>query len=52
MGDKRRFVGPAGAVFVPNVDELTIKQMVDAGQWTAVVPAPEPAKPATRRTKK
>lgn len=43
MAGKRRFIGPSGAVFVPNVDELTIKQMVAAGEWTPV-PAPEAPK--------
>lgn len=42
MGDKRRFVGPAGAVFVPHetVDEVTIKTLVDAGEWTLVESKP------------
>lgn len=36
---KRRFRGPGGGVFVPHrtVDDVTIKTMVDAGEWT-----PEP----------
>mgnify|MGYP001579717470 CR=1 FL=1 len=37
MADKRRFVGPSGAVFVPNVDDTTIDQMVRDGQWKPFV---------------
>jgi hypothetical protein len=38
MADKRRFRGPSGAVFVPHetVDEVTIKTLVEAGEWTPV----------------
>lgn len=47
MADKRRFVGPGGGVFVPNVDDQTIEQMVKAGHWTPVEPErpKRPAKP-------
>lgn len=36
--DNRRFVGPAGAVFVPHplVDEVTIASKVASGEWTPV----------------
>lgn len=40
MAGKRRFRGPGGGVFVPHhtVDEVTIKTLVDAGEWTPVEP--------------
>ncbi|HEY9353791.1 MAG TPA: hypothetical protein VIP28_11095 [Nocardioides sp.] len=46
--DKRRFVGLAGAVFVPHplVDEETIATKVESGEWTPVedkVPAKKTA---------
>lgn len=44
MAEKRRYVGPAGAVFVPNVDDETIRGKVSAGEWKPFVePKPEPA---------
>jgi hypothetical protein len=48
MADKRRFRGPSGAVFVPHetVDEVTIKTLVDAGEWTPVDEKKAPAKKA------
>lgn len=51
MTDKRRFVGPSGAVFVPNVPEDTIEQMVRDGEWKPIPePKPEP-KPVRSRKK-
>ena len=41
MAVKRRFVGPSGAIFVPNVPDDTIAVLVASGEWTEVVPAPE-----------
>lgn len=56
MGDdKRRFVGPGGAVFVPNVPDDTVELKVKAGEWTPVEPTPErkePAAPKRTRTPK
>lgn len=50
MADKRRFVGPDGAVFVPNVADDTIDYMVKTGQWTPVEETkPGPAKKAAKR---
>jgi len=47
MTAKRRFRGPAGAMFVPaeTVTEQTIKRYVESGEWTPVAdekPEPEP----------
>ena len=44
MAEKRRLVGPSGAIFVPNVPADTIAFMLKTGEWTEV-PAPEPADP-------
>lgn len=52
MGDKRRFVGPDGAVFVPNVADDTIEHMVSTGQWTPVEETKKPAKPKGTAKKK
>lgn len=48
--DGRRFVGPAGAVFVPHplLDETTIETKVASGEW---VPFEEP-KPAKKTASK
>lgn len=51
MVDKRRFVGPNGAVFVPNVADDTIEFMVAKGEWTPFE-EPEKAAKATKNTKK
>ena len=49
---KRRFVGPTGAVFVPNVADDTIEQMVRDGEWAPFVePEPEPV-PVKREYKR
>ena len=50
--DSRRFIGPAGAVFVPHplIDEDTIAANVASGDWTEVQPDPEPA-PRSRKSK-
>lgn len=44
MDGKRRFRGPGGGLFVPHhtVDEVTIKTMVDAGEWTPGGPETPP----------
>jgi hypothetical protein len=47
--EKRRFIGPNGAVFVPRVDESTIAQKVEAGEWREL---PSASAPAPRRRKK
>lgn len=39
--NKRRYVGPGGAVFVPNVDEVTIRLKVAAGEWKPVEDKPK-----------
>lgn len=56
MAGKRRFVGPGGGVFVPNVDDETIEQMVESGEWVPVEEstpsAPKPARKATKKTAK
>ena len=45
MAAKRRFVSSGGAVFVPNVPEDTIEQMVRDGEWKPFVePTPVPVK--------
>jgi hypothetical protein len=50
MAVKRRFVGPGGAVFVPNVPEDTIEQMVRDGLWKPFEePKPEPEKRSYKR---
>lgn len=51
--DKRRFVGPSGAIFVPNVPDDTIEVMVASGEWTPLAePAkPEPKRPRSRKAK-
>ena len=47
---KRRFVGPGGAVFVPNVPDDTIEQMVRDGEWTPYEePKPAPVKRDKRK---
>lgn len=49
---KRRFRSTeSGAVFVPNVDEATIRLMVAAGAWIEV-PAPAEPKPKTTRRRR
>lgn len=47
--DTRRFVGPAGAVFVPHplLDEVTIETNVQSGEWTPI----EESKPVKKATK-
>lgn len=50
MAGKRRFIGPSGGIFVPNVPEDTIAQHIKDGIWTPVkddAPA-EPVKPVKR----
>jgi hypothetical protein len=49
MADKKRYVGPGGALFVPNVSEDTIDQMVRDGEWK---PLPEPSTPLPRKPRK
>lgn len=49
MAGKRRFVGPNGAVFVPNVADDTIEHMVKTGQWSPAETKPEPAKKAAKK---
>lgn len=49
MADKKRYVGPGGAVFVPNVSQDTIDQMVRDGEWK---PLPEPTPPIVKPRKK
>lgn len=44
---KRRFRGPGGALFVPNVDDETIAVMVEAGEWTPVEGESSPASPVS-----
>jgi hypothetical protein len=48
--DDRRFVGPAGAVFVPHpyLDEDTIASKIASGEWTPVE-EPKPAKKAASK---
>ena len=36
MAEKRRFIGPGGGVFVPNVDDDTIALRVQSGEWEPV----------------
>lgn len=48
MPDKKRFVGPFGAIFVPNVPDDTIEVMVKAGEWRAYAPPTKP-EPVPRR---
>lgn len=36
MAEKRRFIGPGGGVFVPNVDDETIRQKIKSGEWEPV----------------
>jgi hypothetical protein len=51
--DDRRFVGPAGAVFVPHplVDEDTIAVKVASGEWT-LLEEQAPKKSAAKRSPK
>lgn len=49
MAGKRRFVGPGGAVFVPNVPEDTIEQQVAAGIWTPVAESLPRSVPAVQQ---
>ena len=48
---KRRFRSQTGAVFVPNVDEATIRLKVASGEWAPVADEPgvTPPKPKPRR---
>lgn len=50
--DQRRFIGPAGAVFVPHplVDETTIASKVESGEWSELLP--ESSKPAKKAAAK
>jgi len=45
--ETRRFKGPSGAVFVPNVPDDTIALKVQAGEWTPleVAESAEPVEP-------
>lgn len=52
MAGKRRFVGPDGAVFVPNVSDDTIDVMVAKGEWTPVETKPDKPKATKKATKK
>ena len=48
---KRRFRSASGAIFVPNVDEATIRLKVAAGEWAEIPPpavAVETKKPRRR----
>jgi hypothetical protein len=48
VAEKKRFVGPSGAVFVPNVADDTIEQMVRDGEWK---PFEAPKPPVVSRKK-
>lgn len=48
--DKRRLVGPGGAVFVPNVDEDTIQLRLASGEWSEL-PKPK-AEPKPERSER
>ncbi|MGC5019020.1 hypothetical protein [Micromonospora sp. DT47] len=50
MAGKRRFRGPGGGIFVPHrtVSEVTIKTLVEAGEWTPVEDEPKKAVPAKK----
>lgn len=38
MADKKFYTGPDGAIFVPRVDDATIKVMVKSGEWKPATP--------------
>lgn len=46
---KRRLVGPYGAVFVPNVDDDTIRVKLASGEWQELVVEIDEAKPAAAK---
>lgn len=48
--DGQRYVGAAGAVFIPHplIDEVTIASMVASGEWT-LLEEPKPAKKAVAK---
>lgn len=46
---KRRYIGPNGGVFVPNVDEATVAVMVAAGEWREIPPSPVVDRPVRRK---